>query len=434
MKLDDMVLVSVDDHVVEPPDLFDGRLPARYQDRAPHIVKSAAGDDLWAFEGQKLPNIGLNAVVGRPPEEYGVEPTSFAQMRPGCFDVDARIGDMNANGVLASMCFASFPSFAGKLWAACPDKDLGLAMLRAYNDWHVDEWCGAHPGRFIPLGQVPLWDAKLAADEVRRLSKKGCHAIAFLDNPTVMQLPSLHDPAWNPLWDACTDEGTVVCIHIGAGKGMQFSSMDAPVDVMITCSPISIFETAADLVFSPFLRARPGLRVALSEGGIGWIPYFLDRIDYVYEHHHRWTNQRFGGKLPSEIFREHILTCFIDDPVGVGLREKIGVENICWECDYPHSDSTWPTAPERLWRSVEGLPDADIDAITHGNALREFRSDAIERAGGREHCTVAALRAQARDVDLSPIEGAGGRPPTDGEPRPVTALDITRQLATALDG
>ena len=339
---------------------------------------------------------------------------------------------MNANGVLASMCFASFPSFSGKLWAGCEDKELGRVMLQAYNDWHVDEWCGAYPGRFIPLGQVPMWDAKLAGDEVRRLAKKGCRAIAFMDNPTVMQFPSLHDPSWTPLWDACTDEGTVVCFHIGASRGMVFNSMDAPVDVMITCSPIDIFSCAADLVFSPFLRERPGLKCALSEGGVGWIPYFLERIDYVFEHHHRWTHQDFGGKKPSQVFREHLLTCFIDDVTGVGLRDQIGVETMMWECDYPHSDSTWPRSPETLWRAFDGVPDADIHAITHENAIREFHVDPFAHIPKAE-CTVGALRAQATDVDLSPILGAGGTRPTDGPPRPVTAGDITRQLATALD-
>ena len=111
MKLDDMILVSVDDHVVEPPDMFDGRLPEKYKDRAPRVVRKSDGSDVWLFEGNQLPNIGLNAVVGRPPEEYGVEPTAYEQMRPGCYDIDARIGDMNVNGVLASMCFPSYPSF-----------------------------------------------------------------------------------------------------------------------------------------------------------------------------------------------------------------------------------------------------------------------------------------------------------------------------------
>ena len=434
MRSDDLILVSVDDHVVEPPDMFEGHLSAQWKARAPRVEKTGKGDDVWIFEGQRLPNIGLNAVVGRPPEEYGVEPTSYSQMRKGCWDVDARIEDMNANGVLASMCFASFPSFAGKLWAGCQDRELGLAMLRAYNDWHVDEWCAAHPGRFIPLGQVPIWDPNLAGEEVRRLAKKGCHAIAFLDNPGVMQFPSLHAEAWKPLWDACSDEGTVVCIHIGAGKGMVFSSMDAPVDVMITCAPIDIFQCAADLVFSPFLRNYPSLKFALSEGGIGWIPYFLNRIDYVHEHHHRWTHQDFGGKQPSQVFREHMITCFIDDPVGVGLRSEIGVETITWECDYPHSDTTWPRAPEILWNSLEGVPEAEIHAMTHKNAMREFRHQGFEKLGGRERCTVAALRSQASHVDLSLIKGAGGTRPTDGVPRPVTAGDITRQLATALDG
>ena len=183
---------------------------------------------------------------------------------------------------------------------------------------------------------------------------------------------------------------------------------------------------AADLLWSPVLRKFPGLRFALSEGGIGWIPYFLERADYVYAHHKAWTHQDFGGKLPSEVFREHIITCFIDDRVGIELREKVGVDIITWECDYPHSDSTWPRAPEVLWESVSGLPDHEIDRITHGNALELFRLDAFAHRP-REKCTVGALRAESPDVDLSP-HSAGGRPPTD-RTRVVTAGDITRQLA-----
>ena len=100
MRIEDMILVSVDDHVVEPPNLFDGRLAAKYEDRAPRIVHKEDGSDVWVFEGRQMPNIGLNAVAGRPPAEYGVEPTSYDQLRPGCYDLEARIGDMNANGVL----------------------------------------------------------------------------------------------------------------------------------------------------------------------------------------------------------------------------------------------------------------------------------------------------------------------------------------------
>jgi hypothetical protein len=433
MRIDDMVLVSVDDHVIEPPGMFERHIPARYKERAPRMVKSAAGDDMWSFEGKLLPNVGLNAVAGRPPEEYGFEPTRLSQMRPGCYDVAARIGDMNVNGVLASMCFPSFPSFAGKLFVQTQDKELSLAVLRAYNDWHVHEWAGAYPGRFIPLALLPLWDAKLAADELRRVSKLGCHAVSFSANPVDFGLPSIHKEFWMPLWQACSDEGAVLCMHIGTGGAMPFTSPEMPIDASIAATPVSIVNTAADWVFSQVLRDFPALKLALSEGGIGWIPYFLERCDYTYRHHHAWTHQDFGKKLPSDVFREHVLTCFIDDVVGVGLRREIGLANISWECDYPHSDSTWPRAPEILARSLEGVPDAEVDAITHANALRWFRLDSFARLGGRARCTVGALRAQAKDVDLSLRRGQGGKPPSASK-RPVTTGDTMVQLASALDG
>ena len=143
--------------------------------------------------GTTIPNIGLNAVAGRPQEEYGIEPTAFDEMRPGCFDVHERIKDMNAGGVLGSMNFPSFPGFSGRLFAACRGQGPGLAVLRAYNDWHIDEWCGAYPGRFIPMALPVLWDAELCADEVRRVAAKGCHSLTFTENPATLGYPSFHD-------------------------------------------------------------------------------------------------------------------------------------------------------------------------------------------------------------------------------------------------
>ena len=183
MKAEDLILVSVDDHLVEPPDMFEGHIPEKYKDQAPKVVHNERGDDVWTFNGSVIPNVGLNAVAGRPKDEYGIEPTAFDEMRPGCYDIDERIKDMNAGGVLGSMCFPSFPGFSGRLFAAAEDKDLALAVLRAYNDWHVDEWCGKYPGRFIPMGLPVLWDADLAAEEVRRLAKKGVHSITSPRTP-----------------------------------------------------------------------------------------------------------------------------------------------------------------------------------------------------------------------------------------------------------
>jgi predicted TIM-barrel fold metal-dependent hydrolase len=402
MQLDDLILVSVDDHVVEPPHLFEGRLPERWQSVAPRMTRREDGTDVWLYEGKEIANIGLNAVAGRPPEEYGMEPTSLDEMRPGCYDIDQRVRDMDANGVLASMCFPSFPNLCGQLFARSKDKEAALAILQAYNDWHVDEWCGTYPGRFIPLMIPPIWDPELMAAEVRRLAAKGCHAVSFSENPEKLKLPSFHDAHWDPFWQACVDEGTIVCLHIGSSSTLVVTSVEAPIDVLITLQPMNIVQAAADLVWSPVLRKFPDLRVALSEGGIGWIPYFLERLDWIYTRHHAWTGQDFGSLLPSEVFRERIVTCFIDDPTGVIVRDRVGVETICWESDYPHSDSTWPTSPEFLMKSLDGVSDSDIDAMTHGNAMRHFRFDPFA-VRPREECTVGALRATATDVDIAPL-------------------------------
>jgi predicted TIM-barrel fold metal-dependent hydrolase len=398
----------VDDHLVEPPTMFEEHIPAKYKDQAPKVVHTENGDDVWTFNGAVIPNVGLNAVAGRPKDEYGIEPTAFDEMRPGCFDIHERIKDMNAGGMLGSMCFPSFPGFSGRLFAVAEDKDLALAVLRAYNDWHVDEWCGSYPGRFIPMGLPILWDAELAAAEVRRLAKKGVHSVTFTENPATLGYPSFHSEHWDPLWKALTDEGVVLSIHLGSSGQLAVTSPDAPVDVMITLQPMNICQAAADLVWSRIVKEYPDIKIALSEGGTGWIPYFLDRIDRTYDMHHLWTGQDFGDKLPSEVFREHFLTCFIADPIGVHLRHEIGIDNIAWECDYPHSDSSWPEAAEELAGVTDGVPDEEINKISYENAMRWYSYDPFAHRP-KEQCTVGALRAEAAGHDVATKSMEKGR-------------------------
>jgi predicted TIM-barrel fold metal-dependent hydrolase len=400
MRADDMILVSVDDHLVEPPTMFEGRLASRYADLAPRVVRTDDGADVWTFNGAVIPNIGLNAVAGRPKSEYGIEPTAFDEMRPGCFDIHERVKDMNAGGVLGSMCFPSFPGFAARLFAVCDDKDLALAVLRAYNDWHVDDWCGAYPGRFIPMGIPVIWDPHRAADEVRRLAARGVHSVTFTENPHKLGFPSFHEPHWDPLWQACCDENVVVSVHLGSSGELVVTAPNAPVDVMITLQPMNICQAAADLLWSRIPKQFPDLRIALSEGGIGWIPYFLDRLDRTYDMHHSWTGQDFGDLLPSDVFRRHFLTCFISDPVGVRVRDMIGIDNIAWECDYPHSDSSWPLAPEELAAVAVDVPDDELAKITHENAMRWYSFDPFAHRA-REESTVGALRRSAAGHDVS---------------------------------
>ena len=427
MNINELTLISVDDHVVEPPDLFDGHIPSKYADRAPHVVTKEDGTQAWSFAGQEAPNIGLNAVAGRPPDEYGLEPTKFEEMRDGVWDIHERVRDMNANGVLGSMCFPSFPQFCGQLFSRCEDKELALNVLRAYNDWHIDEWCGTYPGRFIPLSVPVLWDPQLMATEIRRVAAKGCRAVTFSENPEKLGLPSLHNEHWDPFWQACSDTGTVICLHIGSSSEVVVTSVEAPIDTLITLQPMNLVLAAADLLWSPVLRKYDKLRFALSEGGIGWIPYFLERCDYVYKHHSAWTHQDFGDLLPSELFRERMLTCFIDDNFGLANLSELNTDMVSWECDYPHSDSTWPISPETVGSSLDALSPEIVAKITHQNAMRVFDFDPFAHVP-RADATVGALRAQASDVDLGYRSSA--RLKKEGTDT-VSVLDLASKLALA---
>jgi predicted TIM-barrel fold metal-dependent hydrolase len=400
-EVDDLILISVDDHIIEPPDLFTHHLDAKYLDRAPTLSRNAEGSDVWTFGAVVMETAALNAVAGRPREEYGLEPQSLDEVRPGCYDVHERVKDMNAGGVLASMNFPSFPTFTARVFAS-DDPELSLALVRAYNDWHIDEWCGAYPARFIPMAVPVIWDAELTAAEIRRVAAKGCHSLSFTENPAALGYPSFHDDYWDPVWQACCDTGTVVAIHLGSSGRLSIPAIDSPPDVMITLQPMNIQSAAADLLWSRVLKNYPALRVALSEGGTGWVPYFLERVDRTYEMHRAWTLQDFGGRLPSEVFREHFLTCFISDPVGIAMRDRIGIDNIAWEADYPHSDSMWPSAPEELVAefTTYRVPDPDIAKMTHENAMRWFSFDPFSHMT-REEATVGALRRQAAGHDVS---------------------------------
>lgn len=412
MRTEDLILISVDDHVVEPADMFDQvDVPASYRDRVPKLITTDSGTDVWTYDGATIPNIGLNAVAGRPPEEWGFEPTSFDQIREGTWDITRRVDDMNVNGVLASVNFPSFVQFCGQLFSRTKDKDLALAMVRAYNDWHIDGWAGQAPGRIIPLSIPPIWDPKLMADEVLRVADKGCHAVTFSENPSKLGWPSWHDQEhWEPFFATCQETGTAILLHIGSSSQLIQTAPDAPMDVLVALQPQNTIQAAADVLYSGVCQRYPDLKIVLSEGGIGWLPYFLERVDYVYDRHRYWLGRDFGDLKPSEIIKRNFTFCFIDDRAGIENRHHIGVENITWECDYPHSDSSWPNSPESVMAHFEGqdISDDDINAITHGNAMRVFGFDPFAHVP-REQATVGALRAQATHVDTRLVSDGKAR-------------------------
>jgi predicted TIM-barrel fold metal-dependent hydrolase len=373
------VIISVDDHLIEPPDLFEGRMPGALAEAAPHVIELDDGRQTWVYEDGLYPNIGLNAVVGRPKDEWSMEPARFDEMRRGCWDIDARVADMDAGGVWASLCFPSLiAGFCGAVFSRSKDKELGLASTRAWNDWHLDVWAGTHPDRIIPL-QIPwLADVDVAADEIRKNAERGFRAVSFAEFPAKLDLPSLHTGHWDPFLRACAETGTVVCLHTGSAGWAPIPSPDPPFELFPTLFPANALIAAADWLWSGVCLRFPDLKIALSEGGIGWVVMLSDRVDYVLDHSASGAESGHwpaGAELkPSEVLARNFWFCSIDDPGSVdAVIARVGSDHLMVESDYPHADSTWPDTTAVFDTSFGHLDDETRAKIAYRNAAELFR-------------------------------------------------------------
>jgi predicted TIM-barrel fold metal-dependent hydrolase len=390
-------IVSVDDHVIEPPDVWTSRLPARFRERAPRVERHPLEEltmiggayqirpgtdgppcDWWVYEDQMIPHKRIIAAVGFERDDITLSAITYEEMRPGCYDARARIDDMETNWVEASLCFPTFPRFCGQTFLESKDRELAMQCVLAYNDWMVEEWCGDSGGRLIPLCLVPLWDPVASAAEVRRNAGRGVRAVAFSETPAHLGLPSVHDAErrWDPFFAACAETGTVVCMHIGSSSRMPSTSSDAPPAVGATLSFNNAMGSLSDFLFSGVLVRFPTLELAYSEGQIGWIPYILERADDVWEQHRGW-----GGvadlvpEPPSTYYYRQVYGCFFRDRHGIESLEAVGVDNVTFETDYPHSDSTWPHTREVAVDLMGHLPADVIHKIVRGNAIRMLKLD-----------------------------------------------------------
>ena len=362
-------VISVDDHIVEPPDTFEGRVPAKYADRAPRVVDKDDGSQVWVYDGNELPNIGFNAVVGRPVDEYSFEPVRFEHMRRGAWDIKARLEDMDLNGIYGSLNFPSFlPGFAGqRLQLTTKDVDLALATTRAWNDWHLDGWAGAAPERIIPC-QVPwLLDPVLGAEMIRENAARGFRAVSFPEAPSGHGLPTMHSGHWDPFIEACAETGTVINLHIGSAGASPNTTDDAPPDVAgVLFFGYAMF-AAVDWLYSLYPVRFPDLKICMSEGGIGWVAGLLDRLDHMLGYHEMYGTWK-SELTPAEVMMRNFWFCAVEDPSSFDQRARIGVDNILLESDYPHCDSTWPRSQEIIHREIGHLPPEDIRRITWENA------------------------------------------------------------------
>jgi predicted TIM-barrel fold metal-dependent hydrolase len=389
-------IVSVDDHVVEPAHVWERWLPAKHRDKAPRVERRGIGTmrhvgggtyeqtfdpdgpqaDCWVYEDLVYIHKRHVAAVGFDRDEMTMSPMTYDEMRPGCYDPKARVDDMELNWVEASLSFPSFPRFCGQTFLEAKDRELAEACVYAYNDWMVDEWCGDSAGRLIPLPIIPLWDAELAAAEVRRNAARGARAVCFSEIPAVLGLPSIHTGDWDPFFAACAETHTVVCMHIGSSSKMPATSADAPVAVAATLSFGNAMSSLTDFLFSGVLVRFPELKLAYSEGQIGWIPYILERADDVWLEHRAWGGVRdIVPEPPSTYYYRQVFGCFFRDRHGIESLQTVGVDNTTFETDYPHTDSTWPHTKKVAQELMAGLPDDVVYKLVRGNAIRMLELD-----------------------------------------------------------
>ena len=402
-------IVSVDDHVVEPAHVWQTWLPTKYREKGPRVERGTWGDfrlkggakyqqeqveggqpgDFWVYEDEiiyvhkRFVAIPMEATPNDDVSKFDrtkmvMTAITYDEMRPGCYDRDARIKDMELNWVDGSLPFPTFPRFCGQTFMEGTDKELGLACIEAYNNWMIEEWCAPSGGMNIPLALIPMWDAGLAAAEVRRIAALGVRAICFSEIPTHLGLPSIHTGYWDELFAVCNDAGVTLCMHIGSSSKMPAASPDAPPGAGNALSFNNAIASMADWLFSAKLIQFPRLKLAYSEGQIGWIPYILERADTTWETHNAWTHAKdMIPEPPSTYYYGRIFGCFTSDNHGLKSLDEVGEDNLCFETDYPHTDTTWPFTKEYVEKMCVGLSDENVYKILRGNAIRMLELDRV---------------------------------------------------------
>jgi len=360
-------IISADSHVNPPRDLWTRDVPAALKDRAPRVESTPQGD-FWIVDSEVRGGIGLDASAGRKPEEFRPSGLSYKDMRPGSYDPKARLEDMDLDGVHAEVLY-----FGGPLMPYPKDAALRRYIIQRYNDWMV-ELSRAAPERLIGLAHVALADLDEACAELERIAKLGLRGFHVDPFPDARGGKPFWDPAYEKFWGLIAETGLPVSFHIAIPRNQNLAATFAnPTpgvkETFIAINPISICEVVSTLVFTGILARHPKLRFVLVECGIGWIPYFLERMDQTFAKHRFWTKSVLTEKPSFYWYRQGAAT-FIQDLTGVAERHRAGVENILWSTDYPHSDSTWPKSREALAEHFKDVPDDERALIAGGNAAR----------------------------------------------------------------
>ncbi len=365
--------VSTDDHAWEKPDTFTSRVPAKFRDDCPQLV-NRDGDDTWVYAGKKMRIVGTGAAAMLP--DRGAIKT-FEEAPPAVYDAAARLETMDEDGVAVEVLFPQASGFGGGLFVTgYGSPELGLACIRAYNDYLIEEWTNVSP-RFVSQCLVPMWDVKEAVKEVRRAHEIGHKAVVWTSAPQNFDFPHFNEGYWDPLWATLQELEMPCALHIGSG-GLNMDLWEGYTNFkrvsMISVAAItSMLGAISNLLLSGVLDRFPKLNFISVESGLGFVPYLLETADHQYEAQHLWDE---GMEMrPSEYFRRQVLVNFWYETTGIELRHQIGIDNIMWEADFPHPTSTYPHSRKAIETSLSGVPADEQKKMLETNATRVFGLD-----------------------------------------------------------
>lgn len=379
----DYNVISADDHLQEPRDLWTRRLSkTKWGNRIPEVRSYAAGQDAWYIWDQPYINWGypvLASVMGLM--ENRRRPLTWEEVPAKSYVPAERIKAMDQDGVDVHTFFGNITGIAGNTFSnpKFADIDFRLDCIRAYNDFQIDEFATPYPGRFITLAIVPMWDVNQAVAEAQRMARRGVKGISFAF-PQQFDYPHVADNYWNPLWAFIQEAELPLCFHIGGGAGMGINaaayvgnSPTVQAAERATRTVSSNVDVMTTLLFSGILERFPRLKVVSSESGLGWAPYLLETAD----HHWLLMNLAKHGMplAPSEYFRRQCYVTFWFESLGLKvMKSTFGVDNVMWSSDFPHTTGLWPESRSYIKNSIEtaGLNAIEARKVLVDNAKNVF--------------------------------------------------------------
>lgn len=382
----DRWFIDADTHITEPPDVWVDRVPARFRDRVPQVVRADDGVDHWMLDGQSIYRVGMTAAAGWP-QPYPSAPRNYEECHPAAYDAHARIEYMDGEGIWAQVLYPNVASFGGQRFLTFPDDELKIVCVRAYNDF-LRDWASADHRRLITIMSTPFWDVEAAVEEMQRCAEAGHRGILFTGEPHRFGLPFLADRHWDPLWAAACDLGLPVHFHIGSG---DTATAYTPERVQASGNAATYAYTSvemflkngmqvADLLLSGILPRFPELQFVSVESGVGWIPFVLEAVDHSYlegcvDRVSQWD------RLPSEYFATNVYACYwFETAATTEMLDILPVDRILFETDFPHPTCLYGNVHERVEQSLAGVSTEARRKILWDNGASLYRVEAPEPA------------------------------------------------------